>query len=133
MPNSIAYLKHYGGKQLKEKIKNLKDRNIKFKLRMAINKAGPVVTDEGHMIYDIDFDGTLHVDDVEPINNVLTMIPGVVETGLFVNMAEMAYYGQIDGSVIKQTKNAIATIRPKSNENKERRKIKECREQKDES
>ena len=114
MSSSIGYLEHYTIKNLKEKVESLKDRNIKCKLRMAVNKAGPVITDDGSMLYDVDFDGILDCDDVEKIDNVLQMIPGVVETGLFVNMAEMAYYGQIDGSVIKQTKDKIITVKPTS-------------------
>merc|ERR1712187_261869 len=98
------------------KIKRLSDRNIKCNLRMAAveNKAGPIITDDGHMIYDINFDGILDCNDVEGINNILQSIPGVVETGLFVNMIQTAYYGQIDGSVVKQTKDAIVTIKPKN-------------------
>ena len=33
----------------------------------------------------------------------LNMIPGVVENGLFVNMACKAYFGMSDGSVMEQT------------------------------
>jgi ribose 5-phosphate isomerase A len=33
------------------------------------------------------------------INNKLLLIPGVVDTGLFIGMASKAYFGQKDGSV----------------------------------
>ncbi len=112
--DSIGYLQHYMVKHLKENIRNLSDRNIKCNLRMAQNKAGPVMTDDGHMMHDIDFDGVLDPNDIESINNVLKLIPGVVETGLFVGMAEIAYFGQIDGSVIKQTNDGIIRVKPKT-------------------
>nr|XP_061798737.1 ribose-5-phosphate isomerase-like [Nerophis lumbriciformis] len=65
-------------------------------LRMAVNKAGPVVTDNGNFILDWKFERTHCWKDV---NSAIKMIPGVVETGLFVNMAERAYLGMEDGSV----------------------------------
>lgn len=65
-------------------------------LRMATAKAGPVVSDNGNFIIDADF-GVVR----EPtkLNTQLLALPGVVETGLFVGMAEKAYFGQADGSV----------------------------------
>jgi len=33
------------------------------------------------------------------VNNIIINIPGVLETGLFVGMAEKAYFGQEDGAV----------------------------------
>ncbi|KAL1489625.1 hypothetical protein ABEB36_013569 [Hypothenemus hampei] len=66
-------------------------------LRMAINKAGPVVTDNGNFILDWkNFDQTLNW---ENVNQQLISIPGVLCTGLFVNMAKKAYYGMADGLV----------------------------------
>ncbi|XP_077587341.1 ribose-5-phosphate isomerase [Stigmatopora nigra] len=65
-------------------------------LRMALNKAGPVVTDNSNFILDWKFEGSHSWKDV---NNGIKMIPGVVETGLFVGMAERAYLGMEDGSV----------------------------------
>ena len=69
---------------------------------MAQKKAGPVITDEGDMIYDIDFDGILQPEDIDNIDKILHET-GVVETGFFVNMADHAYFGQKNGSVRKQT------------------------------
>lgn len=66
-------------------------------LRMAVKKAGPVVTDNGNFILDWqNFDKTLPWDEV---NRDVMMIPGVVDTGLFVKMADKAYFGMKDGSV----------------------------------
>ncbi|KAK8734861.1 hypothetical protein OTU49_005698, partial [Cherax quadricarinatus] len=65
-------------------------------LRQAKAKAGPVVTDNGNFIVDWVFDRTY---DWQKVNQQIKMIPGVVETGLFVGMAKIAYFGMEDGSV----------------------------------
>ncbi|XP_029449014.1 ribose-5-phosphate isomerase isoform X2 [Rhinatrema bivittatum] len=65
-------------------------------LRMAISKAGPVVTDNGNFLLDWKFD---KVHNWSIVNTAIKMIPGVVDTGLFINMAEVAYFGMEDGSV----------------------------------
>lgn len=69
-------------------------------LRMAVAKAGPCVTDNGNFILDWKFTNP----DVnwEEVNRDLLMIPGIVETGLFVKMASKAYFGMSDGSVSEQ-------------------------------
>ncbi|XP_077159982.1 ribose-5-phosphate isomerase isoform X4 [Paroedura picta] len=65
-------------------------------LRMAISKAGPVVTDNGNFLLDWKFDKVHNWGDV---NVAIKMMPGVVETGLFINMAERIYFGMEDGTV----------------------------------
>lgn len=65
-------------------------------LRMGSGKAGPVVTDNGNFILDVDFG---EVTDPATTDAAIRAVPGVVETGLFVSMAERAYFGQADGSV----------------------------------
>lgn len=71
----------------------------KFVLRMAQKKAGPVVTDNGNFILDWkDFNKDSNW---EEVNKNISMIPGVVETGLFVKMAHTAYFGMADGTVKK--------------------------------
>lgn len=69
-------------------------------LRMAVAKAGPCVTDNGNFILDWQFpkDGSLALD-WERINAQLKLIPGLVETGLFVNMASKVYFGMADGQI----------------------------------
>lgn len=60
-------------------------------------KAGPVITDNGNFIIDAPFkEGALSP--VELLNAIKALC-GVVECGLFVNMAEVAYFGNEDGSV----------------------------------
>jgi ribose 5-phosphate isomerase A len=62
----------------------------KPKLREGKGKVGPVVTDNGNFILDVDF-GTIK--DAEKLNMQIKAIPGVVETGLFLNMATIVYVG----------------------------------------
>jgi ribose 5-phosphate isomerase A len=67
-------------------------------LRMAKSKAGPVVTDNGNFLIDWKFDSTLDWNWKEVHMNI-KLIPGVVETGLFIDMTFRAYFGQADKSV----------------------------------
>eukprot|EP01112_Ceratiomyxa_fruticulosa_P022966 TRINITY_DN858_c0_g1_i1.p1 TRINITY_DN858_c0_g1~~TRINITY_DN858_c0_g1_i1.p1 ORF type:complete len:212 (+),score=39.48 TRINITY_DN858_c0_g1_i1:167-802(+) len=70
-------------------------------LRMAVKKAGPVITDNGNIILDCDF-GV--IENPQRLEQQLCMITGVVETGLFINMAQMAYFGQDNGTVTTRVK-----------------------------
>nr|CAD7405147.1 unnamed protein product [Timema cristinae] len=60
-------------------------------LRMAKMKAGPLVTDNGNFILDWKFPPA--ISDWRAVNQGVSMIPGVVETGLFVGMTTQVYYG----------------------------------------
>lgn len=60
-------------------------------LREGTDKVGPVVTDNGNVIIDAHF-GLLHKP--AELENKLKALPGVVETGLFVRMANVAYIGR---------------------------------------
>ena len=55
---------------------------------------GPYVTDEGHHILDLHLG---RIGDPERLNAELNSIPGVVETGLFVGMADTAIIGHESG------------------------------------
>ncbi|XP_005107137.1 ribose-5-phosphate isomerase isoform X2 [Aplysia californica] len=72
----------------------------KAELRMASRKAGPVVTDNGNFILDWVFDGA---QDWPAVERTIRDVPGVVETGLFLNMAAAAYFGTADGNVLVRT------------------------------
>jgi ribose 5-phosphate isomerase A len=63
-------------------------------LREGKGKVGPVITDNGNVILDVDF-GLIRRP-AELARN-LKVIPGVVETGLFVDMADVAYLGKVSG------------------------------------
>ncbi|GFY52628.1 ribose-5-phosphate isomerase [Trichonephila inaurata madagascariensis] len=65
-------------------------------LRMAKAKAGPVVTDNGNFILDWKFN--VSDADWKAIDKKITCFPGVVDTGLFVDMASKVYFGQPDGT-----------------------------------
>jgi len=60
-------------------------------LREGRGKVGPVVTDNGNFIVDVDFG---LIDDPKELNSRLKLIPGVVETGLFIDMADIVYVGK---------------------------------------
>ncbi|ETV81996.1 ribose 5-phosphate isomerase A [Aphanomyces astaci] len=77
-------------------IRKLKELHGAPVLRMAKAKAGPVVTDNGNLILDTHF-GILQ--DPASLEKTLKMLPGVVEVGLFVQLASKAFFGQADGSV----------------------------------
>ena len=66
-------------------------------LRMAKAKAGPLVTDNNNFIIDVDFG---IIDNPQELNNNILMLPGVVDTGLFLKMTTKAYIGQEDGNVL---------------------------------
>lgn len=59
-------------------------------LREGKGKLGPVITDNGNVVIDAVFGVISNVAELE---KNLKMIPGVVETGLFVNLADIAYVG----------------------------------------
>eukprot|EP00090_Calanus_glacialis_P012583 TRINITY_DN2117_c0_g1_i1.p1 TRINITY_DN2117_c0_g1~~TRINITY_DN2117_c0_g1_i1.p1 ORF type:complete len:293 (-),score=105.95 TRINITY_DN2117_c0_g1_i1:46-924(-) len=76
----------------------------KGELRMAKAKAGPVVTDNGNLIVDWYWDQAREMNWME-VNTTIQCMAGVVETGLFVGMADKAYFGQEDGSVVDRDRN----------------------------
>jgi ribose 5-phosphate isomerase A len=59
-------------------------------LREGKGKLGPVITDNGNAIIDASFGP---IGNVAELEKKLKMIPGVVENGLFVNLADTAYIG----------------------------------------
>ncbi len=77
--------------------KKMKELGGKPTLRLAQAKLGPLITDNGNFILDVDF-GT--IENPSALNEKLRAFPGVVDTGLFIGMASKAYIGQKDGSVL---------------------------------
>jgi ribose 5-phosphate isomerase A len=70
----------------------------KPELRMGIKKAGPVVTDQGNLVIDVKFES---LDDPATMEKTLNNIPGVLENGLFVGVADIVLVGEIkDDQVI---------------------------------
>jgi len=82
-----------------------KELGGRCEVRMAKAKAGPVVTDNGGMIIDWYWDKQL-VRSWAEVESALQAMPGLVETGLFVGMADTAYFGMQDGSVSQR--NSVA-------------------------
>ena len=79
LATAMADIKELGGKPL---------------LRESRGKVGAVVTDNGNYIVDVDFGP---IDGVEELNRRLKLVPGVIETGLFLGLADVVYLGKADG------------------------------------
>lgn len=65
----------------------------KPELRMGVKKAGPVVTDQGNLVIDVKFDS---IDDPAALEKNLNNIPGVLENGLFVGVADIILVGEVN-------------------------------------
>jgi ribose 5-phosphate isomerase A len=59
-------------------------------LREGIGKVGPIITDNGNVLIDANFG---IIPNPAKLEHKLKMLPGVVETGLFVKMANIVYLG----------------------------------------
>jgi len=75
------------------KIRRLSEKAV---LREGNGKVGPIITDNGNLIVDAYFRNLRRP---EIIEEKLRKIPGVVETGLFLQMCDVAYVGRKDGRV----------------------------------
>ncbi|WP_048077717.1 ribose-5-phosphate isomerase A, partial [Halorubrum sp. AJ67] len=53
-------------------------------------KDGPVVTDNGNLVFDASFGA---IDDPDALSTTLSTTPGVVEHGLFVGLADEVHVG----------------------------------------
>lgn len=63
-------------------------------------KAGPVITDNNNFLIDAHFGA---IEDPKKLHEQLKLTLGVVETGLFLDYPEKAYFGEQDGSVSVRT------------------------------
>ena len=66
-------------------------------LRMATRKAGPVVTDQGNLVLDVRFEAG--ISDPIALECDINNLPGVLENGLFVNLADEVLVGEINNGV----------------------------------
>lgn len=64
----------------------------KPQLRMGVRKAGPVITDQGNMVIDVKFNS---IDNPGELEKTLNNLPGVLENGLFVGVADVILVGEI--------------------------------------
>ena len=62
-------------------------------LRMAVKKAGPVVTDQGNLVLDVKF--AAGISDPAGLEAAINNLPGVLENGLFVNITDQVLVGEI--------------------------------------
>ena len=65
-------------------------------LRMAKAKAGPVISDNGNSIIDAYFG---LIKKPKELLEKIKLLTGVIEVGLFVNIAKSAYFGNEDESI----------------------------------
>ena len=89
----------YGWKQTRHHIEAL--YGIETALRMK--EGQPYITDHGHHILDCHFN---IISDPSSVNQSLHLVPGVVETGLFIDACNKALIGFPDGTIreiIKET------------------------------
>lgn len=61
-------------------------------LRMGVKKDGPVITDQGNMVVDVQFGA---ISDPAGLERTLNNIPGVLENGLFVGLADQILVGEV--------------------------------------
>ena len=73
----------------------------KPQVRTAAGKDGPVVTDLGNLVVDAKFDG---IDDAAALARELDSIPGLVEHGLFVGLADLVLVGSAAGGGVRTLK-----------------------------
>ena len=71
------------------------------RVRLAVKKNGPVVTDNGNFILDVSFP---NLGSYLEIDAGLRAITGVIETGLFIGLADKVYVGTRTGEVQVLTK-----------------------------
>jgi len=66
----------------------------KARVREGSGKVGPVITDNGNFIIDADFGP---IENPAELERKLKAVPGIVETGLFIGMTDIAYIGSPSG------------------------------------
>ena len=102
LPMACNAVRHHLAKKFNAKLSDLK-------IRIGVEKAGPVITDNGNFVVDWKYDRTTAGDKTssewKALSDQIKLIPGVVETGIFAGMIQAAYFGQKDGSVLKKSPN----------------------------
>jgi len=81
-------------RQVKNELEEMGGRS---ELRMAVRKAGPVVTDQGNLVLDVSF--ASGIGDPISLEKEINNLPGVLENGLFVNLADQVLVGEIKDGV----------------------------------
>ena len=73
-------------------MRSLEQLGGKPELRMGVKKAGPVVTDQGNLVIDVKFD---HIKNPAEMEKEINNLPGVLENGIFVGVADIIMVGKI--------------------------------------
>ncbi len=76
-------------------IKQVAELGGSARVRMGVNKDGPVISDNGNFIIDADFGA---IDDPISLGEILSQCTGIVEHGIFANV-NTVYIGKKNGSV----------------------------------
>jgi ribose 5-phosphate isomerase A len=86
----------FGWQATRDAVEEALDRAAVAIRRVALREAGgaPLVTDEGHHLLDLQLG---RIDDAPALAAALNAVPGVVENGLFLGMAEAVVLGEADG------------------------------------
>jgi ribose 5-phosphate isomerase A len=79
----------------------LEDQGARPELRRAEAKDGPAVTDQGFWIVDAHFPAA--IDDPEALNHTLNSRPGVLDHGLFLDVATDVILGHPDETTTRRT------------------------------
>ena len=67
-------------------------------IRNAVKKDGPIITDQGNLVLDVKFDS---LDNPEELEKTINNIPGVLNNGLFVGLADLVIVGELkDGQIV---------------------------------
>ncbi len=70
----------------------------KSEIRVAVKKDGPIITDQGNLIIDVKFDS---IDNPAELEKTINNIPGVLDNGLFVGLADVVIVGELqDGQPV---------------------------------
>jgi ribose 5-phosphate isomerase A len=77
-------------------IRALEKRGLSVRLREAVRKVGPVITEHGNILLDVLFPGVANPVDWE---HTFAQIPGVVENGFFTRINPTVFVGTADGIV----------------------------------
>lgn len=74
-------------------LRKLEAMGAEAEVRQAVGKLGPVVTDNGNNLVDALFGA---IEDPRALNRRLHSVQGLLETGLFIGYADLAYIGTED-------------------------------------
>jgi ribose 5-phosphate isomerase A len=67
----------------------------KPEVRTAVKKDGPIITDQGNIVLDVKFNS---IENPEELEKTINNIPGVLDNGLFVGLADLVIVGELKDS-----------------------------------